>query len=131
MKNRGNLPVIISTILVVILISGIVTIVKHLRPELYDEINDFKSSYIIDNTVEVTLKKFDRYNNGKSGNSYYVFTDKGKLLINPDGFTFDKTLYKELKKFKNQTCTLKVEEGIFVDWQTTGLISCKQILKES
>lgn len=125
MNNRDNLPVIISFILVIILISVTVAIVKHTRPELYDENNDFQSSYIIDNTVEVTLEKFDRYNNGKSGNSYYVFTDKGKLLINPDGFTFDKTLYKELKKFKNQTCTLKVEEGILVDWETTGLISCK------
>ncbi len=113
----------ISVLLVLIFLIGSAW-THAFRPELIDDYLIFQSEQVTNNQVDVKIQSFDSYNNGKSGISYYIFTDKGRLLVNNEGFSFDHDLYKDFESKKGMVCTVKVSENWFYGWEVVSIINC-------
>jgi len=95
------------------------------RSELYDEDNNFQSSYIENNHVKARIEYLKWYD-GEYVN-YYVFTNIGKLHIdakNHGWWYSDELMYDELEEYVGQTCTFKIESSWWHDWQATEFHSC-------
>lgn len=114
---------IISAFLILIIISGMAW-TKIFRPELVDENLAFQSELVVNNQIDVEVQHLDSYNNGKAGIYYYIFTDKGRLLVNNEGFSFDHDLYKEFESKKGMVCTVKVNDHWFNGWEVVSIINC-------
>lgn len=107
-------------ILIIIFILGAGLIIFNLlaRPELYDDSLLFQSQYVKSGQVEIIIKNSKKYNNGKSGSSYYLFTDKGRLLIDDKENFFNSTMHKKALTNIGKTCSATVDSKVFSsDWE--------------
>lgn len=94
-------------------IAGLILFNLVVRPELHDDSLLFQSQYVENGQVEITIKNSERYNNGKNGKSYYIFTDKGRLLIDDKKHFFNSTMHKKALANIGKTCTATVDSKIF------------------
>jgi hypothetical protein len=94
---------------------------RNSRPELYDDSLKFQNQFVINDTVKIKILDSKSYNNGKTGVDYYIFTDKGRLLINNKDSFFNSDLQEKAFLNINKVCTAKVKESIIIsDWQVTS-----------
>lgn len=95
------------------------------QTELFDENLEFKSEFIKQGHVEITILSTKRFKEGKHSYSHYVFTDKGRLKINSEETLLNSTLFYKIKdEHLNKTCMANVGKlKIQKDWLLTS-ISC-------
>lgn len=108
----------ISTIIIAIffIIFGIYSYLS--QPELYDNNQIFQHQHAVNNNVDITILGTNSYYKGKSGYSYYIFTDKGRLLVDSKESLLNSSLFDKAKNNINNTCSAVVDSKIFSsDWE--------------
>ena len=116
-KNIGHTSIIVIIILVV---------VSCFRQELYDDAKIYPDNAVTENITVSKIVSVNKYNNGRSLYSYYVFTDKGRLLIDKEGlFSWNSDLYAEFEQKINATCTMQVYKSSWhTDYRVEKIITC-------
>lgn len=92
------------------------------RPELFDDSQIFQSQHVVNGQVNITILNAKSYSQGKTGYNYYIFTDKGRLLVDSRESFFDRDLYNKAKDNINKTCSATVNDKTFSkDWEISHL----------
>lgn len=101
------------TAFAVFLFAVIFTLNYYTRAELWDDSQLFQHQHVVNGKVDITILDAESYSHGKSGFRYYIFTDKGRLLIDDKKNFFNSTMHKKALANIGKTCTATVDSKIF------------------
>lgn len=120
LEESTRWAIIMSSIFISLTTIILVILAVFFRPEIYDDALIFNKNKIT--TINETqfaiaqIQSVDSYSNGKSGNTYYAFTNNGRLVIYNKGISFNRTLYNEVKDFHlDEYCLMEISISW---WQT-------------
>lgn len=128
MKNLSfsEFLILISFLLSVFI--AIFAVEYHSHPELFNDSNDFKSEFVFNNSVNITILDAKSYyhNNRNTRQSYYIYTDKGRLKVNKKGvFSHNSDLYHEIRmEHIGKKCKGEVSKGFISSQWEIHSISC-------
>lgn len=97
------------TAFAVFLFAVIFALNYYTRAELWDDSQLFQHQHVVNGKVDITILDAESYSHGKSGFRYYIFTDKGRLLVDSKESFLDRTLYNKAKDNINKTCSAIVD----------------------
>ena len=100
------------TAFVILLVVVVFALNYYTRAELWDDSQLFQNQHVVNGKVDITILDAESYSYGKSGFRYYIFTDKGRLLVDSKESFLDRTLYNKAKDNLNKTCSAIVDSKI-------------------
>ena len=105
---------------VITIIGGVLLSQWYFNPELFKESNQFQSETVVNGSVDIKLLEAKSYkDSNESSYYYYLFTDKGRLLINNDN-GFDHALFSYVENNLLKTCKATVSKSL-VDWEVNSI----------
>lgn len=109
---------IYTVLIVAFLFSILFAINYYTRTKLYDDNLIFQHQHVVNGQVNITILNAESYSQGKSGYFYYIFTDKGRLLVDSKESFFNSSLFHKAQNNINNTCSAIVDSKIISsDWE--------------
>lgn len=87
------------------------------KTELYNDKLIFQSEHVINDKVDITILNAKSYLNLRQNSYYYIFTDKGRLIVDNKQSPLNSTLFTKIKDNINNTCSASVSSQLLSsDW---------------